>query len=254
MELFKIGFLPVSFLDILDIGIVALIFYMFYLRIKDTRAMQLFTGLLILLVALLIAGWVQLNALHALINFFGGVWLIGIVVIFAPELRRLLIQIGRWSVMSMFYQRPIQKTTEEVVTAARRLSELKYGALIVITRNTQLGRVVDTGTIINAEVSYQLLVNIFTPGAPLHDLAVVIQGDRIAAANCLLPLSESRDIDRSIGSRHRAALGITEESDAVVVVVSEETRAISLAVDGKLIRNLSPAELRNTLISLTSQG
>ena len=112
--------------------------------------------------------------------------------------------------------------------------------------------VVDTGTQINADVGYQLLVSIFTPGTPLHDLAVVVRGDRIAAANCLLPLSESRNIDRALGSRHRAAVGITEETDAIVVVVSEETREISLAVDGKLIRNLSPAELRSNLISLLS--
>ena len=252
MELFKIGFIPVKLVDIIDIGIVVLIFYMVYLRIKDTRAMQLITGLFIILVASFIAGWAKMNALNTLFHFLGSVWLISIVVIFAPELRRLLIQIGRWRVIGVFYHHPERKSMEEVVTAARKLSDMQFGALIVITRNTQLGIVVDTGTQINADVSYQLLVSIFTPGTPLHDLAVVIRGDRIAAANCLLPLSETRDIDRSLGSRHRAALGISEETDAVVVVVSEETRAISIAVDGKLIRNLSPAELRNNLISLLS--
>jgi len=250
MELFKIGFIPVNLLDIIDIAIVALIVYMVYQRIKDTRAMQLITGLLILIVASFVAGWANLNALNTLIHFFGSVWLISIVVIFAPELRRLLIQIGRWRVIGVFYSHHEQKSIEEVVTAARRLSDKKFGALIVLTRNTQLGTVVDTGTEINAVVSHQLLVSIFTPGTPLHDLAVVIRGDRITAANCLLPLSESAEIDRSLGSRHRAALGITEETDAVVVVVSEETRAISIAVDGKLIRNLSPAELRTNLITL----
>ena len=124
--------------------------------------------------------------------------------------------------------------------------------MIVFTRDTQLGIIVDSGTGVNAEVSYQLLVTIFTPGSPLHDLAVVIKGDRIAAANCLLPLSDSRKIDRMLGSRHRAALGISEETDAISIVVSEETRAITLAVDGKLMRNLSPAELRTNLISLMS--
>ena len=252
MELFKIGFIPVRMLDIIDIGIVTLIFYMVYLRIKDTRAMQLITGLLILLAASFVAGWAKLNALNTLIHFFGSVWLISIVVIFAPEFRRLLIQIGRWRVIGVFYHHPEQKSIEEVVTAARRLSEKQFGALIVMTRNTQLGTVVDTGTILKADISHQLLVSIFTPNTPLHDLAVIVRGDRITAANCLLPLSESRDLDRSLGSRHRAALGITEETDAVVVVVSEETRAISIAVDGRLIRNLSPAELRNNLISLLS--
>ncbi len=252
MELFKIGFLPVRIIDIIDIGIVALIFYVVYLRIKDTRAMQLITGLLVLLVLSIISNWAHLNALNTLIHFFGSIWLIGIVVIFAPELRRLLIQIGRWRAISGFYHRSEKKSIEEVVTAARRLSEKQYGALIVLTRNTQLGVITDTGTMVDAEVSHLLLVTIFTPGNPLHDLAVVIRGDRITAANCLLPISESSDIDRALGSRHRAALGISEETDAVVVVVSEETRAISLVVDGKMMRNLSPAELRNNLISLMS--
>ena len=250
MELFKIGFIPVDLLDIIDITIVSLIFYMVYQRIRDTRAMQLISGLFMLLAASFIAGWVQLKALNTLITFFGSVWLIGIVVIFAPELRRLLIQIGRWRLAGVFYHHPEQQSIDEVVTAARRLSEKNYGALIVLIRNTQLGTIVDTGTELNSTVSHQLLVSIFTPGTPLHDLAVIIQGDRIIAANCLLPLSESTDIDRSLGSRHRAALGISEETDAVVVVVSEETRAITIAVDGRFIRNLSPAELRSNLISL----
>ncbi|MCD6307593.1 MAG: diadenylate cyclase CdaA [Candidatus Latescibacteria bacterium] len=250
MELFKFGFIPIRLLDIIDIAIVALIFYMAYLRIKDTRAMQLITGLLILLAASFVAGWAKLNALNTLIHFFGSIWLIGIVVIFAPELRRLLFQIGRLRITGMFERHPEHKSIEEVVTAARQLSDKNYGALIIMTRNTQLGVVVDTGTAINADVSHQLLVTIFTPNSPLHDLAVIVRGDRIIAANCLLPLSESREIDRSLGSRHRAGLGITEETDAVVVIVSEETRAISLAVDGRLIWNLSPSDLRNNLISL----
>jgi len=250
MELFKIGFFPIKLVDILDVTIVSLICYALYLRIKDTRAMQLIFGLMVLLAAALISSWAHLNALNALIHFFGSVWLIGIVVIFAPELRRLLIQIGQWHFVSALYRQTGKQVLDEIVTAARILSEKKYGALIVLTRETQLGMVVDTGKILNSEVSYQLLVTIFTPGSPLHDLAVVVRGDQIVAANCLLPLSESQDIDRALGSRHRAAIGITEETDAVVVVVSEETREISIALDGKLIRNLSPAELRTNLISL----
>ena len=252
MELITIGFFPIKLIDIVDIALVSLIFYAVYLRIKDTRAMQLIIGLMILLIASFISDWAQLRTLNQILKFFGSVWLIGIVVIFAPELRRLLIEIGQWRAVSIFYRPTGQKVLDEVVTAARLLSEKNYGALIVLTRDTQLGVVVDTGKILNAEVSYQLLVNIFTPGSPLHDLAVVIRGDRISAANCLLPLSESRSIDRALGSRHRAALGITEETDAVVVVVSEETRQITIALDGKLIRNLSPAELRSNLISLMS--
>ena len=248
----NIWFFPISVIDLVDILIVAVIFYGIYLRIKDTRAMQLIIGLMILATASLVAGWVNLRALATLINFFKSVWLIAIVIIFAPELRRLLIQIGSWRSIGILTRQTEQRSIDEIVTAIRVLSEKNYGAIIVMTRETQLGVIVDSGTSVNATVSYQLLVTIFTPGSPLHDLAVVIRGDRIAAANCLLPLSDSRRIDRALGSRHRAALGISEETDAISVVVSEETRAISLAVDGKLIRNLSPAELRTNLISLMS--
>jgi diadenylate cyclase len=250
MKLFNIGFLPIELLDIVDISIVALIFYMVYNRIKDTRAMQLISGLLVVLALSIAAGWLHLEALRTLLEYFGSVWLIALVVIFAPELRRLLIQIGRIRGLSFFNHQAEQHSIDEVVTAARRLSEKQFGAIIVISRNTQLGVVVDTGATIDAVVSYQLLLAIFNPGNPLHDLAVVIRGNRITAANCLLPLTESADIDRALGSRHRAAVGITEETDAVTVVVSEETRAISLAVDGRLLRNLSPADLRTNLISL----
>jgi len=248
----KIGFFPISIIDIIDIIIISIIFYGIYLRIKDTRAMQLIIGLLVLVVASLVASWANLKALAAFINFFKSIWLIGIVVIFAPELRRLLIQIGTWRSFGLISRETGQHSIDEVVTSARVLSEKNYGAIIVLTRETQLGVIVDSGTAINAEVSYQLLLTIFTPGSPLHDLAVVIRGDRIVAANCLLPLSESRKIDRNLSSRHRAALGISEETDAIAVIISEETRAISLAVDGNLIQNLSPAELRINLISIMS--
>jgi len=252
MEFFKIGFLPIKFVDILDVAIVSFIFYTLYLRIRDTRAIQLIFGLMVLLAAMIISHWTQLNALNALLNFFGSVWLIAIVVIFAPELRHILSKIGQLHSLNIFYRPAGHNVLDEVVTAARLLSEKDFGAIMVMTRDTQLGMVVDTGTLLNSMVTYQLLVTIFTPGSPLHDLAVVIRGENLVAANCLLPLSDSQDLDRALGSRHRAAVGITEETDAVVVVVSEETREISIAVDGKLIRNLSPAELRNNLISLMS--
>jgi diadenylate cyclase len=248
---FKIGFFPVSIIDVLDIFLVAIIFYGIYRWLRDTRAMQLLLGLGILVLASLIAGWLNLRALGTLINFFKSVWLIGIIIIFAPEFRRLLIQIGTWKSIGLFSKENSIQYIDEIVTATRMLSEKNYGALIVITRETQLGATVDTGTEINSDVKFQLLVTIFTPGSPLHDLAVVIRAGKIVAANCLLPLSDSK-IDRALGSRHRAALGISEESDAVSIIVSEETRAISIAVDGKLIRNLSPAEMRTNLISLLS--
>ncbi|MFC1512148.1 diadenylate cyclase CdaA [Candidatus Latescibacterota bacterium] len=248
----NIGFFPVTIIDIIDIIVVAIIFYGIYLRIKDTRAMQLIFGLVVLVVASLVASWANLRALETLINFFKSVWLISVVIIFAPELRRLLMQIGSMRSLAIYVRRSGQSSIDEVVTTARVLSEKNYGGLIVMTRDTQLGVVVDTGTALNAEVTFQLLVTIFMPGSPLHDLAVVIRGDRIAAANCLLPLSQSSTVDRAHGSRHRAALGITEETDAIAVVVSEETRAISLAVDGRLLENLSPAQLRTNLISLIS--
>ena len=179
----KIGFFPIGIIDIIDIFVVAVIFYGIYLRIKDTRAMQLIIGLLVLLVASFIASWANLRALVTLMNFFKSVWLISIVIIFAPELRRLLIQIGTMRSIGIFGRHTGQNIIDEVVTAARVLSEKNYGAIIVMTRDTQLGVVVDTGTQLNAEVTYQLLVTIFVPGTPLHDLAVVVRGDRLVAAN-----------------------------------------------------------------------
>jgi diadenylate cyclase len=250
MELFKIGFLPIRLLDIIDVTLVAFIFYSVYMRIKDTRAVQLLAGLLILLVAAFISGWLQLQALNRLISFFGSVWLIAIVVIFSPELRRLLMHIGEWRLLSVFYRPTGFQVIDEVITASRILSDKSWGAIIVLTRETQLGTVIDSGTPMNAEVTYQTLVTIFTPSSPLHDLAVVIRGDRIAAASCLLPVSTSMEVDSMFGSRHRAALGIAEETDAVAVVVSEERREISIAVDGKIERNLSPTDLRSRLMSL----
>jgi diadenylate cyclase len=161
------------------------------------------------------------------------------------------MQIGTMPSFSLSH-RTKQNSVDEVVTAARILSEKNFGALIILSRETQLGTIIDTGTPLNSDVSYQLLVNIFMPGSPLHDLAVIIRGDKIMAANCLLPLSQSSTLDRALGSRHRAALGVSEETDAVAVVVSEETRQISITVDGKLLQNLSPAQLRTNLISLMS--
>ncbi|MFA6471850.1 MAG: diadenylate cyclase CdaA [Candidatus Latescibacterota bacterium] len=250
MELFKIDFFPIRLLDILDVAIVSIVFYILFQRIKDTRAKQLIIGLLILIGASYIAAWAHLKALNTLISFFSGAWLVGIVVIFAPELRHFLMHLGQWRGLGLF-DRPVeQQSVEEVVTAAKMLSEKQFGALMVIARENQLGSVIDTGTLINARVSYQLLATIFTPNSPLHDLSVVIRGNQLAAANCLLPLSDSRTLDRALGSRHRAAVGITEETDAIVVVISEETRQISIAIDGRLMANLSPSELRNNLYSL----
>jgi len=246
------GFFPVGIIDLIDILSVAVIVYFVYVRIKDTRAVQLIIGLFLLVIASFIAEWANLRALASLMNFFQSVWLISIVVIFAPELRRLLIQLGTMRNVGIFARHTGPSAIDEVVTASRVLSEKNFGALMVMTRDTQLGVVVDSGTLINAQVSYQLLVSIFMPGSPLHDLAVIIRNDNLVAANCLLPLTQSTTIDRSLGSRHRAALGITEETDALAIVVSEETRAISLAVDGKLLFNLSPSQLRSNLISLLS--
>jgi diadenylate cyclase len=250
MELFKIGFFPIRLLDILDVAIVSIVFYVLYQRIKDTRAKQLIIGLLILTGASYLAGLAHLKALNALFNFFSGAWLIGIVVVFAPELRHFLMHLGQWKGLGLFDRPSEHQAVEEIVNAAKMLSDKQFGALIVIARENALGSVVDTGTTINARVSYQLLATIFTPTTPLHDLAVVIRGDQLTAANCLLPLSDSNAIDRALGSRHRAAVGITEETDAVAVVISEETRQISMAIDGRLISNISPSELRSNLLSL----
>lgn len=250
MDLFSIGFLPIRAVDILDIGVVAYIFYQLFRLMKGTRGATMLVGLLIIVLISIIAPWLRMSGLSLLIAQVQTVWVIVFVILFQPELRRILIHIGQSRVVRLFYKGGEIPILNEIVDAVKILSEKDYGALMVLVREVGVGAIIETGVKINARVSSALLASIFTPRTPLHDGAVVIQEGMIAAAKCLLPISENPAINPSTGMRHRAAIGLSEESDAVMVVVSEETSTVSLAVDGRLEKIDDLEELRGRLSKL----
>mgnify|MGYP004621644763 CR=1 FL=1 len=238
--------------DLIDIFLVAIIVYQLLKMIKETRAIQLVKGIAILFIILQISTWAHLTTLNYLLRNAMQVGMFAIVVIFQPELRSLLEKMGRSKVgkiIDVATGTTVEQSiaVSEITKAAANMSATKTGALIVIERETKLGDVISTGTLINAEISAALLENIFVPNTPLHDGAVIIRGDRIYTAGCFLPLTSNMNLSRELGTRHRAALGISEASDALVVVVSEETGKISIALNGTLTRNLTEQTLRTAL-------
>ncbi len=237
--------------DIVDMAIVAFAFYKLYMLISETRAEQLIKGIVVLLLATKFSEWLELHTINWILRNTMTVGLIALLIVFQPELRRALEYIGRTKFLTKsiidIEHEEIEMIVEEIVEAAGSLSRQKIGALVVLERETGLNEVVETGTSIKANLSRDLLVNIFMPNTPLHDGAVVIRKSRILAAGCFLPLTEGNDLSRDLGTRHRAGIGITERSDSIVVIVSEETGAISLAEKGKLTRFLDLADLRGLL-------
>ncbi|PRR72532.1 diadenylate cyclase CdaA [Neomoorella humiferrea] len=245
----------IDFLRItLDISIVAFVIYKFIMLIRGTRAVQLIKGLVVLVVASVIAERLNLTTINWLLSQLRLVIVVALPVVFQPELRRALEQLGR----GKFFARPLttlgaedmEKLISELVRAVQVLAKNRTGALIVIERETGLNDYIETGIRVDGVVSAELLINIFVPLTPFHDGAAIIRGDRVVAAGCFLPLSESPYLSKQLGTRHRAALGISEISDAVVLVVSEETGVISVAEGGKLTRFLEEKSLRELLQSL----
>ena len=242
------------FTTILDIIIVLFLLYYFVKMVKGSRAWQLIKGIAFLIVATWISGLLNLNILNSILTGIMNWGVIAIIVIFQPELRRGLEQLGTNKFTKFFGLNSdlATKTKEDiykVVIAATELSKTKTGALIVIERDINIQDIIATGVPMDSEVSPQLLVNIFTPKTPLHDGAVVISNNKIAAAACVLPLADDQDIAKELGTRHRAAIGISKESDSIVVVVSEETGKISVAKDGTLIADVREDVLKKILIS-----
>ena len=238
--------------DIIDIFLIALIVYQLLKILKETRAMQLVKGIFLLFLILQVSSWAHLTTLNFLMRNAMQVGMFAIVVIFQPELRSLLEKMGRSNVGKLIdvatgNNNEDDYAVSEIVHAATNMSSTKTGALIVIERETKLGDVIRTGTLLDAEVSSALLENIFYPKTPLHDGAVIIRGDRIHTAGCFLPLTANTNLSRDLGTRHRAALGISEASDAIVVIVSEETGKISIAINGSLTRNLTETGLKTAL-------
>lgn len=255
-----IWLLSASWLDwiryLVDIAAVALIFYWLFRLVRGTRAIQLIKGIVVLFVAAAVSEWLHLATLKWLFDQAQIALLVALPVVFQPELRRALEQLGRgrlfgeWAFGRDWWSRSFSgQTLDEVSKAVANMSRQREGALIVLERATRLGEYVETGIRLDAAVSAELLVNLFVPNTPLHDGAVVISGDRVLAAACFLPLAESVSLGTEMGARHRAAVGISERSDAVGVVVSEETGSVSVAADGKLVRNVDPASLREMLES-----
>lgn len=245
--------------DFIDILIISVLFYYLINLIRETRAMQLVKGIMFLFVAFFASEWLKLNALNYIL---GGAMQIGafaVIVIFQPELRNLLERMGRFKVGSIIdfgsdtSDEEQMKVIESVALAASHMSESRTGALIVMERTTRLGEFISTGTMLDANVSSGLLENIFVPNTPLHDGAVIIRKNKIVTAGCLLPLTANNNLSRDLGTRHRAAIGLSEVTDAVIIVVSEETGKISIALNGSLTRNLSRDSLVKALTKITSQ-
>ena len=239
---------------IIDITIVVFLVYQVIKFVKDSRAWQLIKGIMLLVIANVLSDWFNLNILHFILSTVMNWGVILIIVIFQPEIRRALEQLGTNKFTKYFgIEKDIITRTKEdiykVVIATTELAKAKKGALIVLERDIEIKDIISTGIKMDAEVSPQLIVNIFEPNTPLHDGAIVIGNNKIEAAACMLPLADDKDIAKELGTRHRAAIGISKESDSIAVVVSEETGKISVAKDGTLIADVREDALKKILIS-----
>lgn len=244
--------------DIIDILIMAYIIYKAIGFMRDTRAGQLAKGLALLVLLYFIANWWKLATLKWVLSRFVDYIIIAIAIIFQPELRRILERVGHTKLMntqsSAYDSEPIEDCIDKVSRAAGLMQESKTGALVVFERSTQLGEIIDTGMVINATPSVQMVNNIFFPKSPLHDGALIIRDGRLYAAGCILPLTQREDLSTQLGTRHRAAIGMTENSDAVVLVVSEETGTISIVVNGQITRGYNAISARAELRKLLLDG
>lgn len=248
-ELFDLFFIKLTLIDLLDILFVAFVLYKLYFFLRGSRAAQMAVGLILILLVSLIAQLFNMAAMSWLFQNLRTVWLIAFVIIFQPELRRMLTHLGQSRVVRFFFKVTQSYVIDELIKAVGLLAKQSVGALIVLIRNTGMKTVVETGVRLQAEVSAPLLVSIFNPRSPLHDGAVVIQDEVIEAAKCILPLSQDENIDPELGTRHRAGLGMSEESDAFVIIVSEERGTISVACNGELHRDITLEKLREMLTS-----
>lgn len=254
MNFFVEYFGDIRIRDIIDILIVALAFYKLFSLIKETRAEQLSKGIFALFIFAKLSGSLKLYTINWILDRAMTVGVIAIIIVFQPELRRGLEYIGR----SRFFTKSLMEVrgeslarrVDEIVSAVASLSRQKIGALIVLERETGLNDIVETGTEINGLVSSDLLINIFIPNTPLHDGAVILKDETIKAAGCFLPLTENINLSRELGTRHRAALGISEESDSLSIVVSEETGAISIAEAGEIARHIDIQTLERILLKM----
>lgn len=242
--------------DVVDILIIAYVLYRLILVIHKTRAEQLLKGLAVLIIITKLSEWLQLRTVNYILRNAMTVGVIALLIVFQPELRRGLESLGRSGFLgkNFFFFNEDEKDMSEVIgeicDAVQYLSRSKIGALIVIERETGLNEIIETGIAMDSKISSELLINTFIPNTPLHDGAVIIRGDRIMAAGCFLPLTDNQNLSSELGTRHRAGLGVTEISDAIAIIVSEETGTISLAQNGRLSRHLDPKTLKEVLSSI----
>lgn len=243
--------------DILEIALISFFIYQFMVWIKFTRAYTLLKGILIVLLFILFAHVLKMNTILWIIKNLSTILLTSVVVIFQPELRKMLEQLGQKKLMASIFpldagkevqERFTDKTINELVKACFDMGEVRTGALIVIEQNIRLSEYERTGINVDAVLTSQLLINIFEHNTPLHDGAVLVRGNRIVAATCYLPLSDNMELSKQLGTRHRAGVGISEVSDSLTIIVSEETGQVSMAQNGQLSRGLTSAELRSALI------
>ena len=244
----------IAWWDLLDIAIVAVLIYELLLLIRGTRAVQMALSGAFLIGVFFVSRWLELETVNWVIRNLAGYVVFAIIVLFQSDIRRALAHFGRAPFFRYFERgQSTDETIEELIVAATNLASKRVGAIIVIERQIGLRNYIEGGIPLDGLVTYDLLASIFQPGSPLHDGAAIIQGDRVAAAACFLPLSVNPRLSRELGTRHRAALGLTEENDAIAVVVSEETGSISLVKDGDIQRGVSPDALRTELKTLVGR-
>ena len=234
--------------DIFDVLLVSFLLYKLFSLMHGTRAVHMFFGLIVLFILSVIAQWFNLIAINWLIASLRTVWVIAFVIIFQPELRRALASISQIRFLRRFVRVEESGVIPEIIKACQRMADKKIGALIVLEKDMGLKNYAETGTRVDGKVTEELLETIFTPPSPLHDGAVIIQNDRVVAAGCILPLTQDARVASALGTRHRAALGLSEETDAIVIVVSEETGTLGYAEAGKLHRKIDMKTLRSDLL------
>jgi diadenylate cyclase len=233
--------------DILDILIVTVVIYRVLLIIKGTKAAQMLIGLGVFFLAFIISRYLNLHTLEWIIQTLWAQIVLALIILFQPEIRKALAQMGEARFIPSFTSAEELGSIEEIVKSSVALANRKMGALIAIERETSLKEFTEMGTPLDAKVSHDLLLSIFHPTSPIHDGAVIIKGNRIIAAGCFLPLSLGPEVSRTLGTRHKAALGLSEETDAVIIIVSEETGTISVAIEGRLIGDMDMGSLRKFL-------
>ena len=248
MDVFRIGFITVTWIDIIDVLLVSFLFYRIYVAMRGTIAEQVFLGLMLVIVGSIVARAVDMKALSWILKTLTDIWVIALIVLFQPELRRLLLYLGRNPIVKFFIRTDVNEYADILVRAFEELRQRHEGALVIIIRTTDIKLFVDTGLPIHAHISKELLVTIFNKRSPLHDGAVVVKDRYIEAARCTLPLSGVESIgEKMLGTRHRAALGISEQADVVALVLSEESGEFAFAKSGKLSLNLTSDELREKI-------